>query len=87
LTLAGVGSRIQAKAERKDLETESHVLDVLAETDGIGIRELARQLSDRGIKIRQQDQTLAVNRLIGRGLVYEELGRNRAKLLRRTVSP
>jgi len=84
LTLTGVGSRALAKAERKDQEAESEVLAVLADNDGIGIRELSRQLSDRGVKIRQQDQTLAVNRLIQRGLVYEELGPRRAKLLHRS---
>jgi hypothetical protein len=84
LTLAGVGSRIQAKAVQKDLECEAEILAALDGVDGVGRNALTRLLSDLGIKVRREDQLRAVNRLIGKGLIYEELGRNRAKILHRT---
>lgn len=83
LTLAGIGSRSLAKAERKDQDTETQILDALDGTGGVGRNALARLLTDLGVKIRREDQVRAVNRLIGKGLIYEELGRNRAKILHR----
>jgi len=61
------------------------VLEVLGDGDGVGVRDLLGMLRERGVQVRNGDQSRAANRLIEKGLVLEEIGPRRTRLLHRRV--
>jgi RecA-family ATPase len=84
LLLTGAGSKAQAQASARDADLESEILTVLGQGDGLGMNELWRVLSEQGVKCRRGDHSRAAQRLINKGLAYEEIGPRRARILHRS---